>query len=258
MIKRFTIIGNPIEHSVSPSLFRAAYSTFPKLIYDRNLVQSAEEGIALFRSTYLGGNVTSPFKEDILKLVDEVSEGAQIIGAANEIIVQANGAIRASNTDYLGVSGSFAEHQVTLSGKRCVLLGIGGAGKAAAYALQQSNADLTIVNRTELHAQEYARKMGCDWAPMADLEELVREAEVIVNTLYPSVDIVEEAWFNSKQTVLDASYIGSNLLDKAKRCSCHCIDGRYWVFHQALPAFVRFTGIRPDQQAMRKLLNIQT
>lgn len=256
--KNFTIIGNPVSHSKSPALFRAAYPMYSNFTYDASEVKSAEEGIALFKSKYNGGNVTAPFKESILQYANEVSEEAGLIGAANCILVTLDGEIHASNTDYLGVCGSLEEHNVKIKGKRCVLLGAGGAGKAAAFGLHCSEGDLTIVNRTENTAKKISEKIGCNYSGLDRLNTLISEADIIVNTLYPDIDIINEEYLNPKQVVLDASYVGSIFLNKARQRGCKCIDGKYWLFHQAVPAFTLFTGITPNKQAMRKIIGIDS
>ncbi|MDR2562605.1 MAG: hypothetical protein LBC98_01535 [Prevotellaceae bacterium] len=257
--KRFTIVGNPVSHSVSPELFRSAYPMNLELTYDRNATETALEAMAVFKSGYSGGNVTAPFKMDILNLVDEVLDDASEIGAANTITISPKGIIIASNTDHIGVSDSLNEHGVSVRNKPCLVLGAGGAGKAAAYALSQMGASLTVANRSKEKVDDFVKKIGGKLAGLTEADEfekLVRESEIIINTVYPSVDIVPSEWLNKKQVVFDASYIGSALTKKAAQCGCRIIDGRYWVFHQALHSYVRLSGIRPDEQSMRRFIGI--
>jgi shikimate dehydrogenase len=234
-------------------MFRAAYSGFPDLTYDSNEADSAEECIELLKSRYDGGNITAPFKEGVFRLADETTETADLIGAVNTVTVS-EGRIIADNCDHYGVSESFREFNIPLSGKSCLLLGIGGAGKAAAYAVNQSGGNLTIVNRTVRKAEDFAKKLNCNAAPVNDLENLLKNTEVIINTLYSEIDTVEKNWLAPEQIILDASYIGSPLLNKAKELNCLTIDGRYWVYHQAVYCFFKFTGLKPDTDAMRKTI----
>jgi shikimate dehydrogenase len=252
---KFCILGNPVGHSKSPAMFRVAYAGFPELTYDSNELNTAEECVELLKSRYDGGNITAPFKEGVFRLADETTEVANLIGAVNTVIVS-HGKIIADNCDHYGVSESFKEFNISLQGKSCLLLGIGGAGKAAAYAVSKAGGILTIVNRTEQKAKDFAQKLNCNAASTNDLQNLLKTTDVIINTLYSRVDIVDKNWLNSNQTVLDASYIGSPLLNKAKEQNCRTIDGRYWVYHQALYCFLKFTGIEPDKRAMRKEIAI--
>jgi shikimate dehydrogenase len=248
---RFCILGKPVGHSKSPAMFRAAYSGFPDLKYDSSELNSAEECVELLKSRYDGGNITAPFKEGVFRLADETSETANIIGAVNTVIVSRNRII-ADNCDHYGVSESFREFNVSLKGKSCLLLGIGGAGKAAAYAVNQAGGRLTIVNRTVGKAEDFAEKLNCNAASLNDLGSLMKTGEVIINTLYSEIDVVDKNMLNPDQIILDASYIGSPLLKKAKELNCLTVDGRYWVYHQAVYCFYKFTGLKPDTEAMRK------
>jgi shikimate dehydrogenase len=234
-------------------MFAAAYAGIPELTYDSVELNSAEECVELLKSSYDGGNITAPFKEGVFRLADETSETAKIIGAVNVATVSGNRII-VDNCDHYGVSESFREHNVELQSKSCLLLGVGGAGKAAAYAVSQSGGHLTIVNRTVQKAEEFANRLNCNAAPVSDLQGLLKTADVIINTLYSGIDIVDKSWLNPSQTILDASYIGSPLINKAKELNCLTIDGRYWVFHQAVYCFAMFTGRHPDVQAMRQVV----
>ena len=254
-MKKYTILGNPVSHSKSPELFKAAYPQRDDLSYDRNEPDSPEECIQLLKAHYNGGNITAPFKEGVFRLADKVTDVAALIGAVNMVIV-ANGRIEADNCDHYGVSESFKEFGISLKGKKCVLLGIGGAGKAAAYAVGSMGGLLTIANRTEEKAAEFAGKLGCKAIATNNMQETVKSADIIINTLYSNIDIVDKSWLNPKQIILDASYIGSPLLNKAKELGCVTIDGRYWVFHQAVYCFRKFTDAEPDIEAMRKIVGI--
>lgn len=253
----FAITGNPVNHSKSPALFRAAYQALPDMEYILLPADTANEAIRLFKTqNILGINVTAPFKTDILQYVNKQSNEVEIIGAANTIVKQNNGLLTAYNTDYLGVLGAFAEFNITLKNKRCLILGVGGAGKAAAYALINAGGCVLIANRTLSNAESFAEKIGARAIALSDIKNEIAGYDIIVNTLYPSIDCIDKESLQARQVVMDASYIGSPLLSKAKQQGCVCIDGRYWVLHQAVPAFELFTGIKPDIEAMRKVVTI--
>jgi shikimate dehydrogenase len=234
-------------------MFRAAYAGFPELTYDSNEANSAEECVELLKMCYDGGNITAPFKEGVFRLADKTTETANFIGAVNMVIVS-KGKIIADNCDHYGVSESFREFNISLKGKSCLLLGIGGAGRAAAYAVHKAGGALTIVNRTVQKAEDFAKKLNCNVAPITDFQNLLKTTEVIINTLYSGIDVVDKNRLCPDQIILDASYIGSPLLDNAKAINCLTIDGRYWVYHQAVYCFSKFTGIEPDTKAMRMVI----
>lgn len=253
---QLAITGNPVQHSLSPMLFGAAYSRW--LDYGLLPAQSAEETVQLFKSNGLRGmNVTSPFKQDILLFVDEMSEEVKAIGAANAVVALANGRLRAYNTDYVGVVESLREFGINLKGKQCLVIGAGGAGLAAAYGLKEQGADVVLVNRSLEKARQLAKGLKVDVRSLSELAQLLPSADVIVNTLSPSVLIKESYLLRKEQVVFDASYTGSPFLDAAKQKGCLCIDGRYWLFHQAIPAYWLFTSVEPNESAMRQLLKIE-
>ena len=148
-MKKFAITGNPVTHSKSPVLFKAAYGSMYDMTYELMPAESAKIAVDLFSANGLNGmNVTAPFKTDILPYIDKYSDEVGIIGAVNTVIKSDDGLLTAYNTDYQGVLGAFYDFGVQLAGKKCLLLGIGGAGMAAAYALCKAGTDLNISNRT--------------------------------------------------------------------------------------------------------------
>jgi shikimate dehydrogenase len=256
-MRKFAITGNPVSHSKSPELFNAAYNGMSGMEYVLMPAGSAKESVELFLEHKLSGmNVTAPFKSDILQFIDISTDEVKIIGAANVVIRQNSGELMACNTDYMGVSGAFARFGIMLKDKCCLLLGAGGAGKAAAYELTRAGVKLTIANRTLERAGLFAEKIGAEAIGMEHLSDIVGDFEIIVNTLYPTVDCIDGNCLHAGQIILDASYTGSPLLEKATGKGCICIDGRYWILHQAILAFKLFTDIEPDLEAMRQILFI--
>ena len=148
--KIFAVTGNPILHSRSPEIFRAAFEALglDNYYYLRFASSRAEEIVQAMReATVSGFNVTSPFKEKVIPLLDDLDDGARKIGAVN-LIVNEGGRLKGFNTDVMGVEQAFLENGVTLAGKKAVVLGAGGAAKAAVAALTEAGTDVVIINRT--------------------------------------------------------------------------------------------------------------
>ncbi|MDR0712102.1 MAG: hypothetical protein LBF67_07150 [Prevotellaceae bacterium] len=252
-MKLFAITGNPVLHSKSPLLFAAAYPSYAdEFAYFRLAAQSAEEVVALFDELGLSGiNITAPFKSDIAKLSDALAPEVQMLNACNTLALE-NGKKCSYNTDIFGASGSLEKAGVAVAGKRCLALGAGGAGSAAAYALHAMGGVVTIANRTVEKARRLAESIGCSYAGLDEIAGIAPQADVIVNTLYRHVDVVSEAWLKPQQTIFDAIYHGSKLREKAQRAGCKFIDGAGWLLHQGAPAYRKFTGIEPDVEGMEK------
>lgn len=259
----FGIIGKPVAHSMSPILFKAAYPEYENWHFLRIAAQDAKEGIKVMRELKIRGmNVTAPFKSDILEFVDEITESAQKMGAANTLVLEKNGKISAHNTDYLGVLGALKDFKVDCKGKFCLILGAGGAARAAAYALSLENAKTIVINRSATHAQQLARDFGLEWLEYGKinaqaLQDLVHRADIIINTLPAGIQLIPEDFLQEHHVVLDASYHDSVYFKASITKKYHFISGLYWLLHQGIPAYTLFTGIRPDAAQMEtELLSI--
>ncbi|MDR1225537.1 MAG: hypothetical protein LBK47_01385 [Prevotellaceae bacterium] len=254
-MKLFSIIGNPVLHSKSPILFGYAYpNSSNEFAYFRMASQNVSEAMQLFHELGLTGmNVTAPFKNDIARLADVRGPEVEAMQASNTVVLE-NGKICAYNTDIFGVSGSIENGGVTIAGKRCLVLGAGGAGSAAAYALHSKGGEVTIANRTLEKAAQLAARVGCKACALNEIEKIIPQADLIVNTLYEDVDVVNEAWLKPTHIIFNAIYHNSKLASKAKKAGCKFIDGAYWLLFQGPPAYRRFTGLEPDLENMKKAL----
>ena len=138
MTKTAAVIGHPVSHSLSPEIFAYfAKVTGVELKYDA--VDVPPEILAEFirtqrsRPDLIGFNVTIPHKEDVMALLDKVSTEARTVGAVNVIEIK-NGRWTGHNTDILGLQDSFQLADLDLEGETVVILGAGGAARAAAFA----------------------------------------------------------------------------------------------------------------------------
>jgi shikimate dehydrogenase len=154
------VLGDPVRHSRSPAMHNAA---FEALALDWRYVKLpvaadafAETVRALPGSGYRGANVTIPHKEAALEVADDASEAAQAIGAANTLTF-ADGAIRADNTDAAGLLAALPRDP---RGMTALVLGAGGAGRAAAWALREAGAEVSVWNRTSERAEALAAELG--------------------------------------------------------------------------------------------------
>ena len=145
-MNKFGLIGYPISHSLSPALFKAAYNG--KYIYDLIEIEDFETAYQKFLDEYAVINVTAPFKEPAFKKADIVSEECRAIGATNILMKREDGKIVAGNSDHLGVSGAIAKCITARTdiNKVALIVGCGGAAKAAAYATAALIPFLTAVD----------------------------------------------------------------------------------------------------------------
>jgi len=271
-IPMLAVAGRPALHSRSPLIFRELFRRAGKrAAYLRVAAESAEEALSLFRALGMAGmNLTSPFKEKAATLVDELSDRARKLGAINSLAPSPRGGIRGENTDPFGVLGALAARGVDPEGARCLVIGAGGAGKAAAYALMSAGGAVTVANRTASRAAEVAGLLGCASASLDDLGGLAEDSDIIASTLASDYLPAPESWLprllpagpdlsspNSRgrlRAVIDADYKTGALARAAASRGIPAATGADWLLSQALPAYRFFMGeeVAPDEASARR------
>ncbi|MEO0562789.1 MAG: shikimate dehydrogenase [Chloroflexota bacterium] len=189
------VIGWPIGHSLSPVMHNAAFKALgldeEGWTYDANAIPPdvLKKSVVEFgRHGYMGLNVTIPFKRDVMSFTrpDEI---AQAVGAANTLILPRN---KATNTDVAGFINDLRAHDLPISDMKVVLLGAGGAARAALYGLYEASATVAVVNRTPANALEMIADMGIAAAVKSVDEVLAWGADLVVNCtpvgMAPKVD----------------------------------------------------------------------
>jgi shikimate dehydrogenase len=240
------VAGRPVLHSMSPVLFRELFRiTGRRAAYLRVAAVSAEEALILFKALGMRGmNLTAPFKEQSVPLVDELSPDARALGAINCLVPLAGGGVGGRNTDPCGVIGGLAARGVDVRGRRCLVIGAGGAGKSAARALVGSGGDVVIANRTLARAEELAAALGCAASGLDALADLASSADVIASTLAADALPDPSSWFPRGRSVavVDADYKTGALAAYAARLGLPVSSGADWLVGQGLPAYELFMG----------------
>lgn len=262
---KFSLIGNPISHSKSPALFKAAYGECEHT-YTLLEAPTCKEAISRFTGEgFTGTNVTSPFKDDVMEYVSLPDRISSILGSANTIISH-NGKLHSYNTDYYGVQNTLLEHFATNSGAdtvpaaantggaplKALVIGAGGAGKAAALAVKDMGMEVWFANRSSHAAKPFAEKIGAEYVSLEKIPLLLEQTDLIVYNLSMLIPQLEGASLEGK-TVFEANYAHPNLANKG---AGNYIDGRYWLYNQAIPAFRLFTSQEPCTSAMKKLMGL--
>ncbi|KAJ3811421.1 Shikimate dehydrogenase [Lentinula lateritia] len=159
--KKFYLFGNPIDHSLSPTLHNNAFETLG-LPHTYELLETAEVGEDIKNTIaspdFGGASVTIPHKLNIIPLLDQLTPAAKVMGAVNTIIPTKDGATRilvGDNTDWLGIRGSIAARIAAGQIHAALVIGAGGTSRAAIYALNDLGAKVIYVwNRTRSRAEE--------------------------------------------------------------------------------------------------------
>lgn len=162
----YGVIGKPVSHSLSPLFHNTGFIArkvdavyLPFLVDDlRDFLKAVPElGVR-------GFSVTIPHKQAILRFLDRCDPLAAEIGAVNTVVVQRDGSLDGSNTDYLGVLRAL-EKKITLHGSRALIFGAGGAARAAAFALKHGGANVAVCARRASSARELAKAVGGEAIP---------------------------------------------------------------------------------------------
>lgn len=238
-MKRFGLIGNPVAGSLSPRLFEAAYGGRHR--YD--LIEGTEFSASWqrFLDGYDGINITAPFKLDAFRSVNVLSESARLCGAVNLAVKTPEGLL-GCNTDVDGVERAILETGLPVS--EALVVGCGGAGRAAAVAAARLGCRVTLANRTASRAEALAETLGCAWAPVGDLPLLSPDL-VIYTVPGPMEDLPDFP----DAVVLEANYRTPVLAGRGRAY----VSGLRWLLHQAIAGYSIFTGETPDADAMFRI-----
>ncbi len=252
----YAVTGRPIMHSLSPSLWEAAFDAVGlDAIYSRLAVDDAEEALRLAREIgFRGINVTSPLKEVVVPLLDYCDEAAQRIGAVNAITFRDEGT-SGFNTDPVGVEAMWRARLTSLRGKHVAILGAGGAACAAAFALVRGGAqDVVLINRTAERACRAAAALGTRAATWSEAPEEFEDADIIFSCLPTVVAPVESDWLRPGKLILDANYKSPALAEVAHAGECEYGGGRKWLLGQAEAGFRVLTGREPPRARMAQAM----
>ncbi|MCR5003815.1 MAG: hypothetical protein K5984_05530 [Bacteroidales bacterium] len=293
---KFGLIGDPISTSKSPILFKAAYDG--KKQYDLIEGSDFEASYARFLAEYKAINVTAPFKEFAFRKADAISGPCSKIGASNLLLKTPEG-IEAHNSDFTGIILCVAEayfpgitaqcyerygsrgyikvHQFFRDSVKhlfrekpqALIVGCGGAGRAAAVAAAELGFDTALMNRTPEKAQKIADELpeyNFIVDPVTDFRAAVKECELVIYTLPMALDAVSdltqedfagEGRYGSGQpakVILEANYktpsFSGEVLSRLNASGAQYIPGKRWLIGQAITGYGIMTGEQPDINAI--------
>jgi shikimate dehydrogenase len=208
----------------------------------------AETARALPGSGFRGANVTIPHKLAGAALADELTPAAAAIGAANTLTFE-EGRVLADNTDAGGLIDALGEE---LRGRRALVLGAGGAGRAAVWALRETGAEVAVWNRTPARARELAGELG-----VAHAERPGRAADVLVNATSLGLhgeDLPAQLELEPAEVVVDLVYgpEPTALCRWAEAAGARVVDGLEVLVRQGARSLERWTGRPAPLDAMRR------
>jgi shikimate dehydrogenase len=264
------LVGRGIQSSRTPKMHELEAARLG-LFYDYVLVDFDELALpdpalgAILKSArakgFAGLNVTHPFKQAVVRLLDALIPEAGAIGAVNTIVFGPSGAV-GHNTDSWGFAESFREGMADAPLQRVVLFGAGGAGAAVAYALMELGVgELSVIDTDGARATALCAAMRMRFPGRirheADPAKALRDADGLVNatpvgmTKYPGMPFPQRL-LSRRHWVAEIIYfpVETELLRKARALGCRTLPGTGMAIYQAVRAFELFTGKVPDRHAM--------
>jgi len=265
--KVFAVIGDPVEHSLSPTMHNAAFSQLGiNAVYVALHVTPANlaAAIAGFKAAGIAGlNVTIPHKAAVISLVDELDGSAKSVGAVNTIINR-EGKLVGYNTDVYGFAHALTRLVGNTKGMKVVILGAGGASHAVVQAFDGSN-EIVILNRSVENAQKIvdiakAGKATALALNEQNIKESLKNADLLVNATPLGLhgeNPVPDGLLRKDLAVFDLTYERkkpTQLVEAARKVGAKAADGKELLLYQGVKAFELFTGKPAPIEVMRRAI----
>ncbi len=269
MLKTFAVIGDPIDHSLSPTIHNAAYRELglecTYIAYKIPKDQLDVEIDSLKKIKISGFNVTIPHKINMLEFLDEMDENCRIIGATNTVINE-DGYLKGYNTDMDGFLEPIKNRNITIKDSNVLLLGSGGAARAIIAGMAKEKAkEVTIINRTKEHAtelKEFSINLGLDAEvkSITEMNDLHTDYNFIINSsslgLKNEFNIVPPEIINEETIVYDIVYkpVNTELIKESKKKNAEIIYGYEMLLSQAIRSFEIWLGMEAPYDTMKKAI----
>ncbi|MEW6001142.1 MAG: shikimate dehydrogenase [Nitrospirota bacterium] len=258
------LFGYPVEHTLSPAMHNAAFEALKlDYCYVAFLVSPdyLEDAVRAIKALNLRGvNVTIPYKEKVIPLLDQVDDEASFIGAVNTI-VNSSGRLIGYNTDGRGFMKSLDENNIFIEGKDILIIGAGGASRAISYYLSQRAMNLFLYDIDKERAEKLVgdlRKIRNNVFGIEDMTDIDR-FHVIINATPLGLKkedplVFETTFLRADQIVCDLIYKRTALLEEASKKGCITLNGLGMLLWQGAFAFELWTEKKPPIDVMRDAL----
>jgi shikimate dehydrogenase len=269
VVKTYCIIGDPVDHSLSPAMHNAAFKalklncTYIAMKVTKDELEAAVESL---RKTKMAGfNVTMPHKVEVMKFLDELDETCVKINAVNTVNNE-DGRFKGYNTDMHGFITPLKRRKIDLAGKTVLVMGAGGAARAVLNALADEHVGKVIIaNRNMARAGEIAShtiklKLNCDLVNLDDAPRLARLSDLIVNAtpigMKREPSIIKPEDIRKESVVYDLVYrpMETGLIKSAKEANATYLYGYEMLVEQGAKAFEIWKKIEAPRDVMKKTL----
>jgi len=269
MANTYAVIGDPIDHSLSPNIHNAAFRHLgSEDTYIAYKIPAGElsAGIGALKEIKIAGfNVTIPHKIEMMKFLDEMDTTCKVIGAVNTVLNE-DGKLKGYNTDMIGFLDPIKKRNLTIKGSQVMLLGAGGAARAIMTAMVKEKASkITIVNRTMENANklaEFAKKIGgnIETVSLQEANKLISDHKFIINSTSIGMDNepshISTENMNENSIVYDIVYqpMNTDLIKKSKEKGATIIYGYEMLLSQAACSFEIWHKTEAPYDVMKKAL----
>jgi shikimate dehydrogenase len=265
------VIGDPIEHTLSPIIHNAAFNSLNlDIVFLAFKVNFQEVGSALagMRAlNFVGLNVTMPHKKAVISYLDGIDPDAKFLDSINTINKKDSKLI-GFNTDGIGALKALRENGVNPQEKRVLLLGAGGAATAIAYTLAKESNELVILNRTPAQAEKLAnilkitgnKKVIAGSLSPNTIQQSLKNSDILVNATSVGMEpnthqsLVLPEWLKPDLVVMDIIYkpIETKLAKYAKAAGAKVVSGVEMLIYQGATSFEIWTGCKAPIAVMKK------
>ena len=252
-MKKYFVIGNPINHSLSPKLHNYWFKENNiDAIYDKKKIEekNLQTIISEVKEKKINGiNVTVPFKKAVIPYLDKLSPEAEQTQSVNTIILS-NDSLVGHNTDILGFDKAIKNLNFNMQGKKILILGAGGVVPSIIFALNKMNVlKITISNRTKEKAEDLKSQFNnlevLDWGDINDFDVIINATSLGLNKETINLDFSK---FANNKLFYDVIYNPeeTNFLKEGKKLGNKTENGKLMFIYQAFEAFKLWHGIEPQ------------
>ena len=257
----YGVAGDPIEHSLSPAMMNAAFRRETvNAVYLALHAKSLHDLMVCVREIPIHGlSITMPYKEEIIKHLDNIEPLAAKIGAVNTVIRAQDGKLYGFNTDVAGVVRPL-EQRLTLKGAKILVLGAGGAARAAVFGLKERGAEIFIVNRSSSAGQKLAKKAKSKFLTQAQMRKM--QFDAIVNATPVGMGSGKQSPLKEKEIntryLFDLVYVPAEtrLMKMAQARGAQIIPGTEMFVQQGARQFEIWTGKPAPVDEMQHVVNL--
>ena len=252
-MKKYFVIGNPIDHSLSPKLHNHWFKENKiDAIYDKKKIKENDlkNVFSEFKENKINGiNVTVPFKKSVIPYLDELSPEANQTQSVNTIILSNNNLI-GHNTDIAGFTQAIKNLNFDIKGKKIFILGAGGVVPSIIFALNKMNvAKIIVSNRTKNKAEELKSRFlnldVLDWGNITDFDVIINATSLGLKKESINLDFSK---LGNNKLFYDVIYnpLETNFLKEGKKLGNRTENGKFMFVYQAFEAFKLWHGIEPS------------